>query len=125
MSPKEALIAEIQKSRNAISRDYSGVRKELQFQNHLRRWIGRSPLAWTGGAAMLGFILSGPKTKTKVITKTVPGAAKGKSDVAEAAKPLGFLGIVLGILRFIAPLARPVLTAYAARRFGDFAEKLR
>ncbi|MDX2080657.1 MAG: hypothetical protein SFU53_07720 [Terrimicrobiaceae bacterium] len=123
MNTKDALLAEIAKSREAIRRDYSGVREEMRLQNHVRSWVRGNPWAWVGGASLLGFVLSGPKTKTKVVTKRAK-SRKGKSEAAEATKPLGFAAIVLGLLRFAFPLVRPLLMSYAARRFGVLADQV-
>lgn len=121
MTTKDALRAEIAKSREAIRRDYSGVREEMRLQNHVRSWIRGNPWGWIGGASLLGFVLSGPKTKTKVVTKPAK-AGKGKAEAAEAAKPLGAAAIALGLLKFAMPFLRPILLNYAAKRFGVLAE---
>ena len=68
---------------------------------------------------MIGWMLAGPKTR--VVTKS----AKGKTPaLPEKPRPAGILGILLTIFKIALPLARPALSAYAARRLGEMAEKI-
>jgi hypothetical protein len=39
-------------------------------------------------------------------------------------KPRGFFHLLLSLFKLALPLVRPALSAYAAKRFGDFAQKL-
>ena len=72
---------------------------------------------------MIGFLLAGPKTRTKTVTKLV--REKSGAPVRETKKnPHGFIDIFLSLLKFFFPLVRPALSAYAAKRFGDFAQRL-
>lgn len=121
MSRKAEIVAELARSRAAIARDTSAVREEFNVASKLRRSVRSRPFAWLGGAAAAGYFLAGPKTRTKTVTKLVreKGAAK-----VEAKKPRGFWDIFFSLIKLCVPLVRPALSAYAARRFGDFADKL-
>lgn len=121
MSRKAAIVAELARSRAAIARDTSAVRGEFNVVARLQRSVKSRPFAWLGGAAAIGYLLAGPKTRTKTVTKVVreKGAAK-----AETKKRHGFWDILFSLIKLCVPLVRPAVSAYAARRIGDFADKL-
>lgn len=119
MTAKEQILEELRRSRAAIARDAAAVAEEINLASKLKKSVRTRPLAWLGGAAALGWILAGPKTR--VVTKT----AKGKSPaVAEKTRPAGFWAALLTLFKILLPLARPALSAYAARRLGEMAEKV-
>jgi hypothetical protein len=119
MSPKEQILEELRRSRAAIARDAAAVADEINLAAKLKKSVRTRPLAWLGGAAALGWILAGPKKR--IVTKT----AKGKSpEQIEKSRHVGFWGILLGLFKILLPLARPALSAYAARRLGEMAEKV-
>ena len=125
MKNKDAILEELRRSRLAIARDTNAISDQLNISAKIQRSVKRHPLAWMGGAAALGYIFAGPKTKT--ITKIVPTQSvtdkknplpvemKNRSHFAE-----GFLRF----LKVVFPLVRPVLISYATRRMGEFAEKI-
>ncbi|MFZ4681970.1 MAG: hypothetical protein ACOYMS_05680 [Terrimicrobiaceae bacterium] len=121
---KEQLLAEVARSRSSIARDYSSVRREFDVQAKVNQLVRRKPLAWLGGAAALGWLLSGPKTKTRVVTRFLKADGKPSKRVEEPVARLGFLGVLLAVIKFSLPLLKPVLTAYAGKRFADLAAKL-
>jgi hypothetical protein len=119
MSPKDQILEELRRSRAAIARDAAAVADEINLASKLKKSVRARPLAWLGGAAAIGWILAGPKTR--VVTKS----AKGKSPaLPEKSRPAGFWGLLLALFKIALPLARPVLSAYAARRLGEMAEKI-
>jgi hypothetical protein len=119
MSGKERLLEELRQSRLALARDATAVAEELNLASKFKKAIRSRPLAWLGGAAAIGWILAGPKTR--VVSKT----GKGKSsDLTEKSHPAGFWGILLALFKIALPIARPALSAYAARRLGEMAEKI-
>jgi len=119
MTAKDQILEELRRSRAAIARDAAAVANEINLASKLKKSVRTRPVAWLGGAAALGWILAGPKTR--VVTKT----GKGKSsDRPEKSRPAGFWGLLLGLFKIAIPLARPALTAYAARRLGEMAEKV-
>ena len=122
---KEQIQAEVAQSRAAIARDYASVRREMDFQAKLNHLVRRKPMAWLGGAAALGWLLSGPKTKTRVVTKFVKSDGKPvRHEEKKPASRLGVLGVLITLVKFSLPLLKPVLTAYAGKRFADIAAKL-
>jgi len=122
MTPKEKLVAEVARSRSAIVRDVATVRAEIDVAQRVRESIKFRPMAWLGSAAALGYMLAGPKRRTKVVVK--PGRNVKKSEEREVRGPRNLLGTIVALIKLLIPLARPALSAYAARRIGDFAEKL-
>jgi hypothetical protein len=118
---KDELLAEITRSRLAIARDFGSVKEELDVSSKLGKIFSRHPFVWLGGAAALGWILAGPKTKTRVVTM---GKDKKGTVKKTVSSPAGFLGIFLTILRIVVPMLKPAFSAYAAKRFAEMASKL-
>jgi hypothetical protein len=119
MTAKDQILEELRLSRAAIARDTAAVAEEINLASKLKKSVRRHPLAWLGSAAAIGWVLAGPKTR--VVTKS----AKGKSPaLPEKSRPAGFWGILLALFKIVIPLARPALSAYAARRLGEMAEKI-
>ena len=123
MSRKSEILAELARSREAIARDSSAVRSQIDLSARLRDSVRSRPLAWLGGAAAIGYIFAGPKTRVKTVTKVVRGDSKISPKPAEK-HPRGIWDIIFALLKLAIPLLRPALSAYAAKRFADFAEKL-
>jgi hypothetical protein len=120
---KEEILAELSMSRATLARGYSAVRTELDFKSKLNTLVRQRPYAWLSGAAALGWLLAGPKTKTRVVTKVVKQDGK-PIVVKEKKKPrAGLVALLLGVLRLAFPLLKPALTAYAGRFFADMAAK--
>lgn len=123
MSSKAELLANVARSRAAILRDTVAVRAELDVAAKIQNSVRSRPLAWLGGAAAIGYFFAGPKTRTKTVTKFV-GGKPGKPARAKEKKPRGFFAVLLSLFKLALPLVRPALSAYAAKRFGEFAQKL-
>lgn len=109
----DELRQEIAASRAAIRQDFSALRDELDFAAKAKRSVARNPVPWLGGAAFLGFLLSGRK-------RAKSRSRKGDA-IQEPAKKLTVLGVLLAAARFLLPLARPALTDFATRKLADFA----
>ena len=122
MTTKSEILAEIARSRAAIARDTAAVRAELDVAARVKKSVVMRPFAWLGGAAALGYILAGPKTRTKTVVKTVK-SPKTESGEVEKKQPRTFLDILFGLFKLMFPLVRPALSAYAARRVGAMADK--
>ena len=123
MKAKAELLADVARSRTAILRDTAAVRAELDLAAKIQNSVRSRPLAWLGGAAAIGYFFAGPKTRTKTVTKYV-GGKPGKPARKPEKKPRGFFAVLFSLLKLALPLVRPALTAYAAKRFGDFTQKL-
>lgn len=121
MSDKEKLLEELRRSRRAMARDAAAVVEEINLASKFKKSVRNRPLAWLGGAAALGWILAGPKTR--VVTKSAKGKSQNPPEKPRLGSPVGLWGILLALFKFALPLARPALSAYAARRLGELAEK--
>ncbi len=118
MSRKAEILAELARSRAAIASDTSAVREEFNVASKFRRSVKSRPFAWLGGAAVIGYLLAGPKTRTKTLVVRDKGAAK-----AGAKKRHSFWDILFSLIKLCVPLIKPAVSAYAARRIGDFVDR--
>lgn len=121
MSKSDDIRREIEASRAAISRDYHAVRAEFDIPAKLKRTFVSNPLPWLGAATVIGFWIARPRRAAK--------PAKGKKSDGEivlpdAAKQLTFFGVLIGAIRMLFPLLRPILSAYAAKRVAELAANL-
>ena len=123
MTNKSEILAEIARSRAAIARDSAMVRMELDITKHLKNSVKTRPFAWLGGAAAIGYILAGPKTRTKTVIKTVKPSNLGAA-VVETKPARTYWDILIALFKMAIPLLKPLISVYAARRVGAFAEKL-
>jgi hypothetical protein len=121
MTAKEKILEDLRRSRVAITRDANAIVEEVNLVSKFKKSVRNKPLAWLGGAAALGWILSGPKTR--VVTKTVKGKSLEPAKKSRLSGAAGLWSILLALFKIAYPLARPALSAYAARRVGEFAEK--
>lgn len=118
---RQEILAEVARSREAVSHSYRAARVELDLASQLGRSVRRKPMAWLGGAAALGWLLAGPKTKTRVVTKPArPGAAPSKGRPPAR---WGRMALLIALVRGLLPFVKPALTAYAGRRLAQFVNR--
>ncbi len=121
---KDELLNEIARSRAALARDFTAVTDELNLVAKVNRSIAARPALWMGVAAAVGWMAAGPRTKTRVIRTGGPPVKGDKKLRVKESRPLGLIGVVLAALKIASPMLKPALTAYAAKRFAEMAEKL-
>lgn len=123
---KEEALAELRITRQSIARDTAALRAEFDVAAKLRASIRKRPFAWLGGSALLGWIVAGPKTRTRTVTKYVskPGKAQAANEAGAKVRSAGFLGLLIAAFRFALPMLKPALSAYAARRLAEMAERM-
>jgi hypothetical protein len=120
---KDEILAELSRSRAGLTRELAALRRELDFKAKLNNIIRRKPYVWLSGAAALGWMLAGPKSKTRVVTKVIHQDGKPLVVKEKGKRRAGLLALLLGLMRFALPVVRPALTAYAGKFFADIATK--
>jgi hypothetical protein len=121
---KDELLAELSTSRAEMTREYAAVRTEFDFKSKLENIVRRRPYLWLSGAAALGWILAGPKSKTRVVTKLVKPNGTPIAVKEKRKRGAGLIALLLGLMRFAFPVVKPALAAYAGKFFADMATKL-
>ena len=121
---KDEILAELSRSRAGLTREWAALRRELDFKAKLNNIVRRKPYVWLSGAAALGWVLAGPKSKTRVVTKVIQPDGKPLVVKEKGKRRAGLLALLLGLMRFALPIVRPALTAYAGKFFADIATKL-
>lgn len=123
---KEQLAAELELTRRAIARDAAGLRAELDIVEKLKHSVRSHPFAWLGSAGALGYIFAGPKTRTRRVVKFVRDPKlDGKTESKkEAGRLATLLGIAFTVGKVALPFVKPAITAYAAKRLGDIAQRV-
>jgi hypothetical protein len=118
---KEEIMAELKGSREALVQGCAAIGAELDLKAKLNNLVRQKPYAWLSGAAAVGWFLAGPKTKTRVVKQI--GGPNNAAAVQVKKKTLraGLLALLVGLVRFVIPVVRPALSAYAGRRLADIA----
>jgi hypothetical protein len=112
---KAKLTAELAQARSAITHRRVAVGEALDFKSRVRKSVGRNAVAWIGGAAVVGFLLSRlPARKTKVKVGT-----DGEGDVAAVAKT----GLLMTVFKLAFDAFRPALLKVAMSQLQPFLEK--
>lgn len=122
MNSREEILAELRRSRQAIARDLGAVRAECDVRARAKAAFQKRPILWLGSAMAVGWLIAGKKRKPSPGRKKPEG--KGRDLSARFARPTSIVGIVMGLLKLLIPLLKPVLTAYAARRLSELGERI-
>jgi hypothetical protein len=115
---KAELIAQLSEARMQMSRHAAATAEKLDMPRNFRRSFARNKAGWLAGAAASGVLIS-----------LLPGRRKKeKSAGSEKAAPHtkgGGPGMLLGLLKFSASLARPAIAALAKDKLGELIRKRR
>lgn len=107
---KQVLTADLAAARERFSGYVSALRHDLDVGSRLKSGVSSNPIAWFGGAAVVGLLLSKiPPARRKVVVK---GPAI-RNDSAEKAGKAAFL---LTALKFALDFAKPALISWAKQR---------
>ncbi len=121
---KAELMAELHRSRQALSESIGGLRGDLDVGRHLRQSFTRSRTGWLTGAAVTGMVLSAlpflKKKKKKEPAFSLPFFSRRADPVQEKAKG----GLLLAILGIVASLLKPVVTTFLTRKLATYATGL-
>ncbi len=118
MKSKDDLLRDLARSRDEVRQSRAAVGREFDVKAKLDAVVRRKPFAWLGGAAALGWILAGPHTKTRTITKIARHPGERPRTVKDTGRRAGALGFLIGLVRFLLPMIKPALTASAAKRLS-------
>lgn len=123
---KDEILAELSRSRAGLTREWVVLRREFDFKTKLNNILRRKRYVWLSGAAAFGWMLAGPKRKTRVVTKVIQPDAEGKPVVVKekGKRRAGLIALLLGLIRLAIPVVRPAVTAYAGKLIADRARKL-
>jgi len=104
-------------SRDRLARDLSGVRYELDFPLKFRKSFQRQTVLWIGAAIVVGVVFAVMPARTKKVRIKVKGKSRGEQQKE------GILGagLALGLLKLVATMLKPTVTAYVAKKMSGYA----
>ena len=120
---KDEILAEISRSRAGLTREWAALRREFDFKAKLNNIVRRKPYLWLSGAAALGWVVAGPKRKTRVVTKVIQPGGKPVVVKEKGKRRAGLVALILGLMRLAVPIIKPAVTAYAGKFIADMASK--
>jgi len=101
-------------SRDRLARDLSGVRYELDFPLKFRKSFQRQTVLWIGAAIVVGVVFAVMPARTKKVRIK----AKGKSRGEQQKEGILGAGLALGVLKLVATILKPTVTAYVAKKMS-------
>ncbi|GEM_PF-382672 len=115
----EALKWEIAASRQDVARELRSVRDEVDIPLKIRRSLREHTGLWIGAAIAVGVIVMILPRKKEVHVDLAKGL-KGKPE-----KKFLEAGFLLGVLRLLAPLLKPMVKNFIAHKMrgGQFGRK--
>ena len=114
----DELRAEVERSRERVGRDLSGLRHELDFPAKFRRSFREQTVSWISAAAAVGAVIALAPMRRKKIYVEAKSSRKSQKKLIET-------GFALAALKVVASLARPVIVEFVKNRLTDFAGKPR
>jgi len=117
--PAGELKEEIARSREVVARRIDRVRDEVDLPRRIRRSVQREPVPWIIGAIAVGLLMTAviARKKKKIYVDTKVAKAS-KSALLEA-------GFVLGALRIVASLLKPVVVNFVEKKMREYAGRAR
>ena len=109
--PPVELRQEINRSRELVVRDMSGLRYELNFPLKFRKAFQRHTVAWVGAALAVGLLLALLRARTKKVY-----VGPGGKRVRSSNKTLLESGALIGLLKLGMTLVQPMVLSYFAKK---------
>jgi hypothetical protein len=106
----------VERSREELGRDLSGLRYELDFPLKIRRSFQSKTVVWIAAAAAVGLIFAVLPSRRKKIYVEGKRRRKGKETLVEA-------GVLLSAVKIAANLLKPVIVSYAVQKMKSFGSR--
>jgi len=123
-SDNHELIAELERSRSALAASVTRVTKVLDVPARIVHTLHEQPrwVFWVGGAVIASVVVLAciPHRKYVVAPSVLPSVA---STAVATSRSLTILGAALGVAKFVLPIVRPALTAYATKYLGNILKR--
>ena len=107
------LKEQIGRSREDLVLRLNRVREEADVPRKIRRSVRREPVPWIVGAIAVGLLVTAVVTRKKKVYVDAKGASKTKSTLLEA-------GFILGALRVVASLLKPVVVNFVEKKLRSY-----
>ena len=116
------LRQQIAHSRDRLARDLTGLRYELDFPLKFRKSFQRHAKVWISAAVLTGVVATARAVpKTKIEYRSLGRKSGEHKKGEEQKKGLLQAGVAIGLLKFIATLARPMIISAVQKKMGGFA----
>ncbi|MEO6053248.1 MAG: hypothetical protein ABIP97_04480 [Chthoniobacterales bacterium] len=117
------ILAELEKTRWAVSQNTALLRRDLDVGTQIRSSIARHAYGWIAGALLVGVYLSrrgsGPAPKP-----IKPKKGEKTVSIEEPIKKATTLSLLIAGFRIAMPFIKPIFTAYASKGLTQFASRL-
>ncbi len=127
----EALIAAIEQSRRAISRDAGTLRHRLNPGLRLREAVQQQSGAWIGGALAAGFVaakLSGLFSRPRTSPRAPSPRASKRPSPSEPGAPvprgIALVSMGFALFRFLYPFLKPLIVKLVSERLQRLSRDL-
>ncbi|MEO6847724.1 MAG: hypothetical protein ABI443_09190 [Chthoniobacterales bacterium] len=122
------ILAELEKTRFAIAKNASGMRENLDVGKKIQSSVARHAYWWIGGAAILGFVLSGRgggKSTKPIPAKRASKKSKPteKDEIPEVIKKTTALTALVAGFKILLPILKPLITNYANKALIQMASR--
>jgi len=114
---KSELIAELARSREALTNSLRSVQRGVDVPQRVAASIARNNVAWITGASALGFLLAKLPARTRKVVVDHKGRPAKSTSTAVTA------GLLVTGLKLAFDLARPALTQWVTRRVAEYAQQ--
>ena len=105
----DELRAEIARSREQVTRDFRGLRYELDFPRKFRRSFRQQTVAWITAIVVVGTLVAVLPMRKKKVYVDAKSGRRTKKNLIEA-------GFALGLLKIAASMLRPAITSFVTKK---------